>query len=187
MVVWYNEIKRGDERMAAFAFITLLYSAIISATANSFTFMKQMPQSLFLIIPVFLLANIFSGIVFAKTDSKKLKTCYHGTILLSSFCLSMIISAVYQIWFAFKTIPNDYRAFIWSMVLCIGVHAIVFWNGIICVYLTSAQLGVKMRFIGILCGMIPIANLIALFFIIKTTIKECLFEFKKEKTNHQRK
>ena len=34
--------------------------------------------------------------------------------------------------------------------------------------------------------MIPIANLVALFFIIKTTITECLFESKKEQTNRER-
>ncbi len=173
--------------MVKFAFLTLLYSSIISVTANGFSFIKQIPQSLFLIIPIFLLSNIFSGILFAKTGSKKLKTCYHGTILLSSFYISMIISAIYQTSVAFKAIPNNYMAFVWKMVLCIGIHFIVFWNGMICVYLTSTQLGIKIRLIGILCGMIPIANLIALFFIIKTTIKECLFEFEKEEINRQRK
>jgi triacylglycerol lipase len=62
----------------------------------------------------------------------------------------------------------------------------VFWNGIICVYLNSTQLGLKWRAIGIICGMIPIANLIALFFILRTTTNEYLFETEKAKINKQR-
>jgi triacylglycerol lipase len=59
--------------------------------------------------------------------------------------------------------------------------------GILCVYLTSAQLGRRLRLIGLICGLIPIANLIALFFILKTTTKECLFEIGKEQRNRQRR
>ena len=77
--------------------------------------------------------------------------------------------------------------FVWSLIVCIAVNAVVFWAGIICVYLTSTQLGVKLRIIGIICGMMPIANLVVLFFIIKTTTAECLFETEKERINAQRK
>ena len=76
--------------------------------------------------------------------------------------------------------------FIGSVILCFCVNYVIFWNGIICVYLTSEQLGFKIRVIGIVCGMIPVANLIALFFIIKTTASECLFEIKKERINKKR-
>ena len=54
-------------------------------------------------------------------------------------------------------------------------------------YLTSIQLGLKIRIIGVICGMIPVANLVALFLILKTTTTECLFEAEKIKINTQRK
>lgn len=171
--------------MFVYIFITFLYSAIISFISNSFVLIKQSPQTLF-IIPIFILTNIFAGFLVAKTSNKKIKISQHGTILLSSFFVSIIASAVFHLSLAFKTIPNDYMLFVWSLALCVGVNFIVFWNGIICVYLTSTQLGIKLRVIGIICGMIPIANLIALFFIIKTTWTECLFEAKKEQINNQR-
>ncbi len=169
-----------------FIFTVLFYSVIISIIANSFSFIKELPQGLFFIIPAFLFTNIAAGILSVRTDVHKLKFCYHGTILLSAFYLSVIASATYHIILATKILPDDYWTFIWSVVICVCVNFIIFWNGIICVYLTSTQLGLKMRIIGIICGMIPVANLIALFFIIKTTAGEVIFEIKKERINKQR-
>ena len=47
-----------------------------------------------------------------------------------------------------------------------------FWNGIIRVYVTSVQLGVKQRIIGVLCGLIPVVHLFALIAIIRITRRE---------------
>lgn len=167
-------------------FALVLYSVVISFIANSYAFVQQTPQSLFYIIPVFLFINVFAGCSILKTKRKSLKICCHGTVLLVSFYTSIIASVTSQIIIAITTIPNNYMLFIWSLVLCVCVNFVIFWNGIICVYLTSTQLGIKIRVIGIIFGMIPIANLVALFFIIKTTVTECLFEFKKEQINKQR-
>lgn len=169
-----------------FVFALILYSVIISFIANSYIFVQQSPQILFLLIPIFLFVNTFAGCSVLKTKRKSLKICCHGTVLLVSFYISIIISAICQIIIATKTIPNNYMLFVWSLVFCVCVNFVIFWNGIICVYLTSTQLGIKIRVIGIICGMIPIANLVALLFIIKTTITECLVESKKEKINKQR-
>lgn len=170
--------------MLIFAYI--LYAVAISFIANSHAIVQQEPQSLFFLIPIFLFINIFSGCLLLKTKRKSLKICCHGTVLLVSFYISVIVSAICQIVIAIRTIPNNYMLFVWSLLFCICVNSVIFWNGIICVYLTSTQLGIKIRVIGIICGMIPIANLVALFFIIKTTITEYLVESKKEKINKQR-
>ena len=170
-----------------FIFSVLIHSVIVSFTANCFTFVKQTPKSLFVLIPIFLLTNIFAGTLLLRSKSKRVEICRHGTVLLYSFWSSLIASAFYQIPLAFKTIPDDYTTFIWSMVLCVGVNFIIFWNGIICVYATSWQLGLKLRAIGLICGMIPVANLVALFFILRATTSECLFEQKKERINKKRK
>ena len=168
-------------------FCSVIYSAAISLIANSYVLIAQMPQSLFVLIPVLLLINLFAGLWGVKTGSKRLKICCHGSVLLIAFCASVVASVIFQIIVAAKTIPSDYMTFIWSLVLCICVNFVVFWNGIICVYLTSTQLGIKIRVIGAVCGLIPVANLFALFFIIKTTVTECLFEAKKERINLQRR
>lgn len=55
-------------------------------------------------------------------------------------------------------------------------EAIIFWNGIIRVYLTSVQLRVKHRVLGLLFGFIPIANLVMLMIIYVKTRKEAITE-----------
>ncbi len=171
----------------AFILTALLDCILLSAMANSYLLILQQPQSLWLIIPVFLYLNVLAGTLALKTQDKKCRICCHGTVLLCVFCGSVIVSVVYQIFLAFHLLPGSPTTFVWSIILCIAANGIVFWNGILCVYLTSTQLGIKIRLIGILCGMIPVANVIALFFIIKTTAGECLFEIQKERLNSKRK
>ncbi len=148
---------------------------------------EQFSQSIYAIAFVFLAVILFAGVIIPYIKSKKLAFCQHGTVLLCAFYFSIVVSTVYQIILAFKTVPHDFMTFVWSLVVCVTVNFVVFWVGIICVYLTSTQLGAKWRNIGIICGFIPIANLVSLFNIIKTTTNEYLFEAEKYKINKQRK
>lgn len=168
-------------------FVVFIYSVLLGIIANGYTLLFNNPKLLFLFIPLFLFINMFAGLLLLKTKIRRLKFCCHGAVLLSAFALSTLASIIYHIILALHTIPDDYLTFIWSAVICICVEAFVFWNGIICVYLTSVQLGIKHRIVGIICGMIPIVNLIILFSIIKIVFKEVDFETEKEKLNSQRK
>ena len=64
---------------------------------------------------------------------------------------------------------------LWAVLL----EAIVFWNGMIRVYLTSVQLGLKHRVLAALCGWIPILNIWYLRKIIRITADEAEFETEK--------
>lgn len=172
---------------AKFIISTLFNAVLISFIANSFILIKEFTNSLFIIVPVFILVNIFAGTLIPYINNIKLSICQHGTITLYSFYISVVFSTIYQILFAIITFSSDRMSVVWSLAICIGVSFIVFWNGIICVYLTSTQLGLKWRVIGIIFGFIPIVNLIALFLILKTTTKECFFETQKLKLNKKRK
>ena len=74
-----------------------------------------------------------------------------------------------------------------SVIYCISCNYIIFWNGIICVYLSSVQLGIKTRVIGAICGCIPIVNLAVLGVIIHKCYKEVSFESEKERINDLRR
>lgn len=168
-----------------FVFSLVIHSLITCFIENSFVLIRQYPKSLFAIIPIFLFVSIFAGTLIVKTNRSKI--CLHGTILLYAFYISLVFSIPCQILLAVQSIPGDYMTWVWSLVLCAGVLFVVFWIGILCVYLTSAQLGFRLRLIGLLCGLIPIVNLVVLFLIIKTTTAECLFEMGKDQLNKQRK
>ena len=167
-----------------FILSAVFYSLVISFIANSFVLIRHHLNSLYAIIPIFLLTNTFAGVSIVTT--KRRKICLHGTVLLYAFCASLVLSILYHIPLAVQTIPERYMTLVWSLVQCIGVLFVVFWVGILCVYLTSAQLGFRLRLIGLICGLIPVANLVTLFFILKATTAECLFEIDKEQRNRQR-
>ena len=72
------------------------------------------------------------------------------------------------------------------LILAFLVELVLFWNGIIRVYLTSVQLGMKWRVIGIICGWIPIAQIYALCRIICITGNEVIYENEKYLLNQIR-
>ncbi|MBR3594000.1 MAG: triacylglycerol lipase [Clostridia bacterium] len=148
---------------------------------------RRLPLSLVVLVPVFLLANLLAGAKSYSSKNIKLKVCYRGTLLLTSLFLSVILSVGYHIIFALVTIMDIKATLGWSLLYCFIVHFIVFWNGIICVYLSSTQLGIKIRVLGVVFSMVPVVNLILLIVIIRTTAKECFFELEKEELNEKRK
>lgn len=167
--------------------IFIIYSLLFSVISNSFLIIKNNLFSLFLLCPLFLYVTFCCGLLSVKTKNIILRVCYHGSLALAVFALSAAVSTVYHLvlWgFFYKTYGMTVW---WSALTSFGVHFVLFWNGIICVYLTSVQLGINQRVIGALCGMIPIANLFALNGIIKTTMREVFFETEKERMNAARK
>ena len=160
--------------------VCVIYYIIMSFLLNSYMLVKASPFTLLIVIPLFLLLNSLAGMKPTGTKKLRLRVCNHGTLLLTIFIFSLIPSVIWHIVLAFLTIPNTYMDLVWSIVYCVVASAILFWNGIICVYCTSTQMGIKWRLIGALCGMIPILNLIVLTRIINVTSDELDFEIEKE-------
>ena len=117
----------------------------------------------------------------------QLKICSFGVIALKIFLITVTILTVGGIISAFLMIPD--RWLTWLLwILCLSLaEFVLFWIGIISVYCTSVQLGIKIRVLGAVLGMIPILNLIFLIKIIRTTSMEVEFEKKKIQVNAARK
>ena len=160
--------------------MNILYFILMTFVLNGFLLLKISKLFLIILIPLFIFINVFSGTIKLKTKSKRLKICYHGNVLLSIFYVSLIPSIIYHVILMIAMLPNNYMPLIYSILYCIVASAILFWNGIICVYLTSVQMGIKWRIIGAVCGMIPILNLIVLYKIINIVSEEVEFEIDKE-------
>ena len=172
---------------AAVWLVTLLDCVGVSLMANSYVLLEQMPWLLLLWVPAFLFVNLFAGMGIQETERKRMKVCCHGAVLLCAFYISVIASTIWQLVLAARMIPENHITFLWNLILCIAVNGIVFWNGIVCIYLTSIQLGIKKRVIGAICGMIPLVNLVVLADMIHTVIREYFFEIQKEQVNKERK
>ncbi len=171
----------------------IIYTVLYSAVANSYALLAEDVRYLWLVLPAFVFINIFIGcrgssfgLHKSSAGSASQRLLGHGVAALAVFVASSIVSLVYHIILIVRAVPDFPAMLIWSSLLCIAVEAVLFWNGIISVYLTSTQLGIKIRVLGIIFGMVPVANLVMLFIIIKTASAEVRFEADKKRLNASR-
>ena len=133
--------------------------------------------------------NIFPAFTVRKTSTARNKILEDGVALLQIFLITTIIEFIYStaVFIVFLNLSVPVGDFGFSYPLLWVRHLlpafltelILFWNGIIRVYLTSVQLGMKWRVIGIVCGWIPIAHIYALCRIIGIAGNEVLYENEK--------
>ena len=170
-----------------FVFAVCGYIALYAFVANNFLLMRENLWLLAVAIPAFLLVQLLSGLFLVKTKSWRLRLTTHGAITLVIFAATTLVSILWQIVLAFRLIPGQWQDFLWSALVCIGLQWLLFWNGILCVYLTSYQMGIRLRVVGAVCGMIPVVNLIVLAMILRTVFSEIRVETEKEAMNEKRK
>ena len=130
--------------------------------------------------------NIMPFFLFRKFPDKALRVCNHGTLTLKAFARATMITVAFQLLLAFQWLWHDWQTWLAGVILAALTLAILFWNGMLCVYLTSVQLGVKHRAVGLLLGLVPIANLVMLERIIRITQEEVRFECQKHSIDRER-
>lgn len=136
---------------------------------------------------LFLLGNIRPSLRDRKIPSRRLRICMQGSDLLILFCVSTAASTLYLFAKIGELFSGEAGIWLLHLLNVFLVEAVVFWNGIIRVYLTSKQLAVKWRLLGVICGFIPVANLAVLYHIIRITGYEAKLEGEKLLLDESRK
>ncbi len=174
--------------------IRIFYCTIIILLANFPSFSRMAELMIFLpfLVALFLFMNIVPSLDNMKLQTTRLRVCGNGCELLILFVMSTTICVIYSIAgffgiFSVGAVMASPKVWLMNTLITILIENIVFWNGIIRVYITSEQLGIRWRVVGILCGWIPIVHLIVLGIIIKTVSKEVSFENGKIILNKSRK
>ena len=117
--------------------------------------------------------------------TKRIQRLAEGCELLRLFAAVCCVTLCVQagcIWSMFAvTGGRDGAVFgvILELLLAVLLLAVLFWNGMIRVYLTSVQLGIKHRILAALCGWIPLVNVWYLVKIIRICGDEVEFETQK--------
>ena len=165
---------------------TIIYGVIVFLAANCHALGRLYDlAALFLLFFVpYIWINIRPAILYKRILNKKLISCKKGCDLLEIFLISVNLSAVFCICglfgkFSLPAFSENHKIWIIQLVIVFLTEAVVFWNGMICIYLFSAQLGVKWRVIGALCGMVPVVNLIVLVKMLTIVEQEVKFENEK--------
>lgn len=125
------------------------------------------------LITVFLALNVFPGI-YPKVTTR-VKVLAGGCDLLLSFLLSYHIEAAVLI---YRLVTSSFTpgADVPYILLAIAADSVFFWNGIIRTYATSYQLGIKLRVLGAVFGLVPLVNIVFLIIIIARTNGEVIYE-----------
>ena len=109
-----------------------------------------------------------------------------GNIILWIFVITTAVAIWHYVPVLYHAIRDRDASHLWEILLVAGAEFLIFWGGIIIVYTTSRQLGFKTRLLGIVFGMIPLANLIMLITILRITGKEAKTELTRCKLNRLR-
>ncbi len=164
-----------------------LSTAALCFCANSFLLLRESLWWVLAVLPLLAAANAAPLYSNAQFPNRRTRLCNHGVKCLALFVLSTVFSIGTHIYLAFQLLPEDWKLFLFSGLLCIAVEALIFWNGMISVYVTSIQLGIKLRVLGAVFGLIPPVNIILLVHIILTAGRECAFETEKYCMDMERK
>lgn len=173
--------------------VRLIYAAAVFLAANAYTINKMYSVgTLWWCFVLFVVLNILPGLFYGDIRTKKLRNSAYGCELLEIFLISACGSVIYNLsgWFGKLPAGNLFaqpKFWIIGALLCILTEAVVFWNGIIRIYLSSRQLGIKWRIIGAVCGMIPVVHLVVLTRMIDIVKKEVAFENQKLVWDEQRR
>lgn len=125
---------------------------------------------------------LYGGTFFPKLCSRRLEIMRVGHHNLSVFCIScflviiVYILTLFGLLGTFPAVMDDLKLWIVSLVLTVVAEGMIFWCGMLRIFFTSEQLAIKWRVIAILCGLIPIANLIVLAKMIAIVDEEIEFE-----------
>ncbi len=129
-----------------------------------------------------------SARIAGKISARRNKILAGGVIRLKIFLATSIAGSVFLILYLLHRLfmkpgmplsLSQGAGYLAGLLLLIFLEFILFWSGIIRVYATSVQLGIKWRIIGIVCGFIPIVHIWALCRIIAITSREAAFEKEK--------
>lgn len=135
------------------------------------------------------LSLLASGIVFLASrniSSKRLRFCRSGYLVLSAFCVSCAICLGIYLYGAHLMLFDQWKQWLLCSAVCVAVHTVVYAAGIVTLYLTSVQLGIKYRAAMIILGWIPIINAIILGCMIWIVRREVYFEDAKNRLNQSR-
>lgn len=172
-------------------YLQLLYDFLIICGLSNVALLFINPVPIIISVPVTvflcianLMVNIFPG--HYKTHSKRCKVLGGGSDLLIVFMCSTIADVIIA---TNMLLFGGYEAGEYAVhgVIAFFVCGTVFWNGIIRCYTTSAQLGIKLRVLGAVFGMVPIVNIVFLVIIISVTRKEVIYEMKHDAIEESRK
>ncbi len=168
------------------ALITVLDALLFAFLSNCFLLVRENRLLLAFAIAALALLWVLCGLFTAGTKSRRLRVLFHGVLLLVGFCVALTAAILLHALLLFGVLPVSPEALGHSLLYSGICLLALFWQGMLCIYFTSVQLGLRWRVIGLVCGLIPLLNLVVLCIMLRETYYEVIFERQKERQNTER-
>ncbi len=186
-----KHIRKIISALILFAEMSALYILIPYITDSGLRNAFFTPPRAAAVIPacflglfLFVFINIFPRFTFLRIFGSRNQILEDGAALLQLFLSTVVAESLFVILYTLFLRPDGAGpgyvvGRLVSLLFLVLMESVLFWNGIIRVYTTSVQLGIKWRVIGIVCGWIPLVHIWALCRIIAITSREAAFEEEK--------
>lgn len=163
-----------------------LFGLILAAISVAFFAVREHLWLLALIIPSYIVLNLFAGVLHKNAEGVRLRLLNHGAVTVCLMLFGSVVAVVYHVILLFRMWGGDLWPLFWSAVWAVASFAIPFVNGIFFMYVTSVQLGVKWRLLGVIFGLIFPVNLVVLGIMLARSFREVSFESDKLRLNASR-
>lgn len=125
---------------------------------------------------LFVVIQVCPSFFHRSLKTANLRNSAAGCELLGLFLASTTGSIVYNVLILCGKLPGREISLVINILFVFLIELVTFWNGIIRIYITSQQLGLRWRILGAVCGMIPVVHLIVLGKLLSVVIAEICFE-----------
>ena len=177
-------MKKGN----IIAIITIILNSILLFIVSNIYIIKHTYNiniSVIYTILFVIIISIFPSLFNKKLLSKKLSIVRDGYRLLIMFLINIVLDVILYLNIIIRYVI-DIKVLLINAGILTLILSIIFWCGIIRVYLFSKQLGIRHRLLGLILGLTPVAHLVMLVIIIKICKNEVEFENDKIKLNMSR-
>ena len=167
--------------------ILLLTAAGVTLLANCGLLVYAFPGLLAILIPCIAAVNALPLLAQHSPPGRQLWLLTHGNYCLKVFLMATTASLVFQLPLGLAMASEHLIPYLINALICFLVLGASFCIGIVLVYCTSFQLGLKLRIWGICLCLLPIVNIAILLIILRETDRERIVESEKELLNQSRK
>ena len=170
-------------------YISIIINTILLFILSNFYIFKGLyniktPYIITLIFVIFV--SIFPSLFTTKLYDKYLVKIRNGYRLLIMFLINVFLDITIYL-FSIFIYKIDIKILLVNLLFLIIILSLIFWSGMIRIFIYSRQLGIRYRFLGFILGLIPIAHIVMLIIMIHICRKEVKFENDKIMLNDSRK
>ena len=178
-------LKGGSTLKKAVHFVDAALAASLAMLSLSYSFIVSHRWVLYIAIPAYIFINVFSGLTKIDAETPRLLLLYHGAIMV---CITLIAGAVsvavHTIWYF--SLGEFTTLFMHSVLYASLVLFLPFLNGLTFMYLTSVQLRLQWRLLGVIFALLVPINIFILIKMLEKCFDEVKFESDRIRMNRAR-